>query len=316
MTASYRLIDYRLRPSKHAERLMLCEAFRHLRFHVLQDYQYVGLGSIFFADFRLVHRILGISRMFSIENQLNDSDRFEWNKPYSGINLLFGETEQRLSDIEFALPTIIWLDYDGPLSLSVISDIRTVSYLASHGSILVVTVNAQPRRKDENGSDMLDQIRAELGNQKIPPQITIESLRGWGLARIYRQIGSNEIRDTLAIANSVRESTLQIEYEQLFNFQYKDGARMATFGGVFFERERRDQLESCAFDRLMFIRHGAEAFRIDSPLLTLREIAYLERQLPLAEDSGLDYGPMPVTDANRFIRLYRYLPMYLPVELL
>ena len=244
MAPSYRLIDYRIRPSKYAERLMLCEAFRNLRFHVLNDYQYVGLGSIFFADFRLVHRSLGISRMISIEKEENHRERFEWNKPYSSITLLFGNTAQCLSDIDFSVPTIIWLDYDGSLDRSVISDIRTVAHAASHGSVLVVTVNAHPRQIDANGSDMLNQVRAELGDERIPAETTLSSLRGWGLAKLYRQVGDSEIRDALSAANGVREGEAQVTYEQLFNFQYEDGARMATFGGVFFKKQNNEEFEA------------------------------------------------------------------------
>ena len=32
LPASYRDIDYRIRPAKHVERLMMCEVFRRLRF--------------------------------------------------------------------------------------------------------------------------------------------------------------------------------------------------------------------------------------------------------------------------------------------
>ena len=316
MAPSYRLIDYRLRPAKHIERLMLCEAFRRLRFHALEDYQYVGLGSIFFADFRLVHRNLGITRMVSIEKQEIHSERFEWNKPYSGISMLFGETERRLSDVEFSVPTIIWLDYDGPLVDSVVGDIRTVAHAASHGTVLAVTVNAHPRKPREDGADMLQQIRAELGDDRIPVEVDIDSLRGWGLANFYRRVADSQIRDALSIVNGVREPGEALAYEQLFNFQYEDGARMATFGGVFFEQDRRRQFEACAFDRLMFIRSGVEAFGIRAPNLTLREVAHLERQLPLPEGTEIDFGPMPVADAERYIGLYRYFPTFLPVDLM
>lgn len=316
MAPSYRLIDYRLRPSKHVERVMLCEAFRRLRFHVVEDYQYVGLGSVFFADFRMIHRTLGISRMFSIEKQESHGERFEWNKPYAGITMLFGETEQRLSDVDFSAPTIIWLDYDGPLVRSVISDIRTVAHGVSHGSVLVVTVNAHPRQPNDDGLDMLEQVRAELGNERIPAKTDLTSLRGWGLANFYRRIGDSEIRDALSTANGVREAGARLDYEQLFNFQYDDGARMATFGGVFFEREKRAEFEACTFDRLMFVRHGTETFRIRAPKLTLREIAHLERQLPKKEEAELDFGPMPKSDAEHYIELYRYLPTFLPVDLM
>lgn len=316
MPPSYRLIDYRLRPSKHVERVMLCEAFRRLRFHIVEDYQYVGLGSVFFADFRMIHRSLGISSMFSIERETADSDRFEWNKPYSGITMLFGETEQRLSDINFSRPTIIWLDYDGPFSRSMISDLRAVSHAASHGSVLVVTVNAHPRRPNDQGADMLEQVRSELGRERVPTNTDLESLRGWGLADLYRRVGSSEIYDALAIANRVREQRSRLNYEQLFNFHYDDGARMLTFGGVFFESEKIAELNACAFERLMFVRQGAEPFRIRTPKLTLREIAHLERQLPLPVGTPLDFGSMPRTDAEQYIGLYRYFPAFLPVDLM
>ncbi|MGI3213048.1 O-methyltransferase [Roseovarius tibetensis] len=316
MAPSYRSIDYRIRPSKHVERVMLCEAFRRLRFHVLEDYKYVGLGSVFFADFRMIHRSLGITRMLSIEKQENESARFEWNKPYSGIEMLFGETEQRLSDIDFSEPTIIWLDYDGPLTRSVISDIRHVAHAASHGSVLVATVNSHPRQTDANGTDMLEQVRGELGNERIPASADLSSLRGAGLSQFYRRVGDSEIRDALSTANGVRSGAKRLNYEQLFNFQYNDGAKMVTFGGVFFEREKRAEYEACAFDRLMFLRQGTEAYRIQAPKLTLREIAHLERQLPLPEGSELDLGPMPSSDAQRYIELYRFLPTFVPVDLM
>lgn len=316
MAPSYRLIDYRLRPAKHAERLMLCEAFRRVRFHQLEDYQYVGMGSIFFSDFRMVHRGLGLKAMFSIEQQATQEKRFEWNKPYSGITMLFGPTEKRLSDIDFAKPTIIWLDYDGPLVGSVIGDIRTIAHSASHGLVLVVTVNAHPRRQDENGANMREQIGAELGNNRVPANLKLEDLRSWGLANFYRRVGDNEIHDALSAANGVRQEAEIIEYQQLFNFHYEDGARMATFGGVFFAANNRASFEACGFDRLDFVRGGTEAFLLSTPKLTLREISHLERQLPLEPGSELDFEPMPKKDADEYIRLYRYLPAFLPVDLL
>ena len=294
---------------------MLCEAFRNLRFHSPEDYQYVGMGSIFFADFRLIHRTLGISRMFSIEEQEIHRDRFEWNKPYAGIKLLFGSTGERLPDVDFSVPTIIWLDYDGALSRPIISDIRAVAHAATHGSVLVVTVNAHPRQCDNDGLDMLEQVRAELA-ARVPAETGPGDLYGWGLSNLYRQVIDSEIRDALSVANGVREKATLLNYEQLFNFQYDDGARMATVGGVFFEQGKRHEFDVCAFDRLSFVRRDEKAFQIFEPKLTLLEIAYLERQLPLPEGSKLDFGSMPEKDACFHSRFYRYLPTFLPVDLL
>ncbi len=254
---------------------MLCEAFRRLRFHDLEDYQYVGLGSIYLADIRLVHRSLGICRMFSIVKQIQNNERFKWNKPYSGITMSFGETARRLSDVDFSRPTIIWLDYDDRLIGSIFKDIRDVAHSASHGSVLVVTVNAHPWQSNEDGADMLDQLRTDIGTERIPVQTDLPSLRGWGLAKLYRQIGDRKIRDALSAANGA-DPDRQMDYKQLFNFKYDDNARMTTFDGVFFDRASDADFRACAFERLKFFRPGVDHFRIRAPKLTLREIAHLE----------------------------------------
>ena len=254
--------------------------------------------------------------MTSIEKQAMHSERFEWNKPYAGIKMLFGDTRQRLIEIDLTLPTIIWLDYDGTMSSSVISDIRHVAHAASHGSVLVVTVNAQPRQTGEEDSDLLDEIRGELGNEKIPADIESSSLFGWGLGKFYRRVGNSEIRDALSSANGVREEESRLSYEQLFHFHYEDGARMATFGGVFFENRKIGEFQDCAFDRLSFVCGGSEPFLIPTPKLTLREVLHLERQMPVADRSKIDYGQIPKKDADNYINLYRFFPAFLPVDLL
>jgi hypothetical protein len=43
MTESYKRANYQLRPAKHAERMMMCDAFRRLKFGSVESYQYVGL---------------------------------------------------------------------------------------------------------------------------------------------------------------------------------------------------------------------------------------------------------------------------------
>lgn len=64
MPGSYRIINYPLRPAKAIERRMLCAAFERLHpFQRIERYRYVGFGSIYFSDFQLLHRQLGITDM-------------------------------------------------------------------------------------------------------------------------------------------------------------------------------------------------------------------------------------------------------------
>lgn len=82
MPGSYRIINYALRPAKAIERRMLCAALAGLhRFQRIEDYRYIGFGSIYFSDFQLLHRELGISDMLSIEKDVAAEACFRFNLP-------------------------------------------------------------------------------------------------------------------------------------------------------------------------------------------------------------------------------------------
>jgi hypothetical protein len=137
-------IDYRIRPAKSVERKMLCEAWGKLgAFRALSGYRYVGFGSAFFTDFMLVHRVLGIHDMVSIEKNAQHSERFEFNKPFRCIQMEFGTATERLPFIDLKnKPAIVWLDYEVMLNEVILNDIQTVVGRLVSGSSLVVCVNA------------------------------------------------------------------------------------------------------------------------------------------------------------------------------
>ena len=62
---------------------------------------------------------------------------------------------------------------------------------------------------------------------------------------------------------------------------------MTTIGGVFIDRGQHAQFASCGFDRLEFCRPGLDAKRLIVPILTQREMRYLEAQLPLAPGAAI-----------------------------
>ena len=84
MAASYERIHYGLRPAKNVQRKMLVETFRRLsEFGAVDSYRYVGFGSTYFSDFSLFHKTLGIRSMISIERDLSNRKRFEFNRPFN-----------------------------------------------------------------------------------------------------------------------------------------------------------------------------------------------------------------------------------------
>ena len=66
---SYEKFNYLLRPSKQVERKLFIETLHRLRDadYPICSYTYVGLGSIFYADFILFHKYLYIDRMICAE---------------------------------------------------------------------------------------------------------------------------------------------------------------------------------------------------------------------------------------------------------
>lgn len=109
--SSYEKINYSLRPAKNIERKMLCETLQRLSFiQKLEKYRYIGFGSTYFSDFNLLHRLLGISKMISIEKDKKNKDRFEFNKPFSCIEMKFGSSNEVLPMLKWKEPSIVWVD--------------------------------------------------------------------------------------------------------------------------------------------------------------------------------------------------------------
>lgn len=314
MVASYRQIDYRLRPAKHAERLMMCEAFRRLRFASVESYQYVGLGSVYFSDFSLFHRALGINKMISIEKAIHDKDRFMQNLPYANIEMKWGATAVVTPEIDWSIRSIVWFDYDGLLSKDILDDVRTVATKACVGTAFIVSVQCNPESSENPEKKVVDVLVDRLGRERVDPALVDDDLMGWGMARTVRQILANEIEKTLADRNGVRPDPQKIEFRQIFNFHYQDGARMLTFGGIFYDRGQQAIFDQCAFSDLPFVRSGPESFLIDTPKLTTREIKRLEMQMPL-NGAALDRGAMPPRDADSYVSIYRYFHHFTPIDL-
>src|SRR5205085_262730 len=131
-------------------------------FAPLADYQYVGFGSPFFVDFRLFHRRLAIAKMVSIEHEVDHKPRFTLNKPFDCVKMLWGESSEKLAEVDWSRPTIVWLDYDYRLKQSVLTDLDQIVDKAKHGDCLLVTVDADPPTDDDDVEE-IDEGLGELG---------------------------------------------------------------------------------------------------------------------------------------------------------
>ena len=321
MTESYRLIDYSLRPAKFAERKMLCELFARLRaFASLESYRYIGFGSIWFTDCVLFHKTLGIADIISIERELHHEPRFDFNNPYGGIQLRMGTAAEVLPSLDWTQRSIVWLDYDDPLSPSILDDIRTVATRALSGTALAVTVQAHKLidARDIHDSPIEIASRAQFhdlfGDARTPTELVGADLEGWRIARTSRRVISDEIKNGLQQFNVGRPAAQQLQFKQIGAFEYADGAKMSTIVGVFVDRGQNSLFEASDFRTLSFYCDGLDAIRIKIPLLTPHEMRHLDRSLPCEEEESIELGPIPESDSKSYAKLYRYLPNFASFE--
>jgi hypothetical protein len=314
VAGSYESINYALRPAKAIERKMLCECFRRLtEFGALESFRYVGFGSTYFSDFALVHRALGIQQMVSIEKDIENRQRFQFNRPYRCIEMKYGHSNTVLSTLNWNIPTIGWFDYDDRLDAGILADVQYVTMSASPVSLFAFTVNAHPYDYSET-NPRLPQLTELVGEGKVPNGTAEKDLSGWGTAAVSRRIMTNEIRETLNARNGALPTANQILYKQLFYFRYADGAKMLTVGGLLYERRQANLVAKCDFESLSFVQTNSRAncapYSIEVPSLTYREIRHLDGQLPRIRRSRLRSPRVPRKDLQRYEALYRHFPHF------
>ena len=263
--------------------------------------------------------------MLSIEGDRRvKKERFVDNLPYRCIKIKFGMSDIILPKLEWDnLRTVLWLDYDEPLEsdeVNVLHDVSVFCRKACPGSMLIVTVDADPDRAEDDNHGFealspLKRLRRDMGDDKVPPSVKEENLDGWGRAKVYRQIIVNEIQSCIADKNKKRPVGSHYVYEQLFNFHYKDSAMMLTLAGIIYDEGTLEKFKSCGFDKLDFYRPGDEPLLIQEPKLTYREIRQLNQQLPQEIGQHLVSKSIPVADLKMYEKVYRWFPTFAETEL-
>ena len=299
---------------------MICETLARLsRIASLCSYRYVGFGATGFHDFVLIHQRLGIRNMISMEGYRAAQDRIEFNRPYSCIRMQWGLSYALLPTLKWTSRVIVWLDYDKPLDSKKLGDITVAASSMRSGSVLIVTVPADPGEIGDPATvakRRYDLLRSRVGPDNIRANVKRGDLAKWGLAAVCRDIIHDRIEKTLSDRNAPLLTESKIAYEQLFNFRYADGVKMVTVGGLFADSRDSQKLNSKHFADLEFIRTASttEPYRIESPVLTLREIRYLDERLPRLKKSSKFPKWLPEEDRRRYAKIYRYFPSFTEVE--
>lgn len=317
--SSFEKINYSLRPAKNIERKMICELLQRLdRFHPIRRYRYLGFGSVYFSDFALFHRRLGISDMTSLERVASAGERVRFNRPYRCIEIVLQDSNAFLPTYDWSKPGAAWLDYDSTLTASVLADVETAMLKAASGSFVAVTVNADQSALGDEGTvdapNWVPAIEANVGPNLITPGTPDAKLRQWGLAELFWRILDEGSSRAIDARNGPLATEDKVYRKQIMHLRYRDSSRMVTVAWVLHSERDRPRIEACDLTGLEYYSGGADAFEIDVPRLTFRELRFLEAELPKSPESArLKF--LPKEQVEMYERVYRFFPSFVDAEL-
>jgi hypothetical protein len=310
-------INYSLRVNKNVERKLLVEVLGALRPECpIENYQYLGFGSIWYVDFILMHKRLGISDMVSVEKEMSRLDRAEFNRPYSCVEVLGGLLSSRLPAMEFKKPIVAWLDYDDGIAGPLLKDLTELIQKAPSNSVVAVTCNAERRQLDATPDGVVHDASADQETKReavlrffaadlVPTPLPKGTLGG---AEFKRFLGTMLFDQ---MSHAVRKAGRTDKLVPLFNFAYSDGAAMVTVGALLADDGTLRSIRSkkqAAKHKFFFTD---EQFLIEVPHLTHREKLAFDRHLPAKKP--LNVKTLQFTIPDRLVKNYEQLYSYYPV---
>lgn len=303
------VLNYETRPCKFAERRMLLASIARIMGVLKLKYQYIGFGGLSFTDFKLFHKELHIKEMYGIEAKY-EPNKLEFNKPYSCLNILHGQSSDQLSRIDLSKPSIVWLDYDNTLSMTFFTDIELVLREVPHGSIIIISCN----RELKNGNTpYTNEEFKEIYGSLVPYDITENCCADVNSNETIKRMLEGYCHRIIKERNSIGDN---LSFIPLYNIKYAEyrGARMFTYGGIVLSSEcEKDDLNIDGFDFISTI----QPYEINIPNLTYREASYLNQILDIEEREKelIDKRILTATEVEKYKRIYRFLPHFYDVRL-
>jgi len=306
-------VNYALRPAKNIERKICVRFMARLdAFGQVDQYRYVGFGAETFADFRLVQRSLHIQNMVSIEANTASILRFKHNAPFDYIEVQPGWSWDVLREMSWDQRSIVWLDYECWLNTNVISDLKYLIDSMALGSMLILTVNAQPLTFQP---EPIEQLRKNVEDRRVRIDVSFNDLKNWGTAAEYYAILKKEIERTLRAKNKRKAPGSELRLSQVMHFLYEDGAKMMTLGFVLHDEGQRQVMTNCGFHLLREYRPSDAAFEISVPDLTYTEMRYLAKQLRRRDNRALANVGLSIADLEAYEKVHGYFPAFTESEL-
>lgn len=300
-------VSYDLRPCKQTERMMMIHLLQNMAetgFRI-SEYQYTGFGSLFFIDFILLRKMLGIYDMVSAEIRLDFESRVYFNSPYSDIKIHMGDVGDLIPQMSLDKRHLLWLDYDDVIQEYMVSHIVDALAVLPSGSIIVITMDIDfDSLENASNKTWYEHLTGEVEDY-ISPMFSPNDCGSLELTKTIISV----VQNIITRAMSWRD---ELKFELLFNFVYADGHKMLTIGGIIAGREDKRLLRACDWDRFSFSRRDFKQppYTIEVPNLTRRERLYLDSHMPRQGDWMPKVFHLKEKDLLAYSQVFRYVPLY------
>jgi hypothetical protein len=308
---SFEKLNYSTRPNKNVERKLIAKLLLAIgstgHFNV-KDYQYIGFGSIWFTDFSLFHRALGIQDMISIEKESSRENRLKFNKPYECIRLILREYSDAFADLDWEKRSVVWLDFDDILKPGVFDDLKRTLLKVRSGSVVFVSVNADSWQLD-NVTQNEERLSAPEALRLVTDPSNLPADYEGRLARAKFPALVGDILEN-AFKNTISGSRPEIAFRTLINLTYSDNVPMVTCGGIILNGS-----DVTVFDALPLGHFGylyGPQFELAVPNLTAKEKMQFDQllpspKLPTPKELGFELRDKEI---QAYVNFYLHYPVY------
>ena len=308
--ASFDAVNYSLRPSKSIQRAIVFDGVRKLQTPLgLDRLTYIGFGSIWFTDFVIAHKLMGIEKMVSIEKHTVGFRRAVFNSPFATVDVKFGLAAEVLpglySDEAFHRhPWMIWLDYDSAFDESLRDDARSVIESVPENSVFLLTFNGHVQSYGKP-ADRPKRLR-DLFGVVVPDELSKPACKDGRMQETLADLAIAYMKSVAA------DQARPGGFVPAFRAIYKDSTPMVTVGGVLPARGAVCIVEDVVKQSDWPCQPTKP---IVAPHLTLHEATVLQSQLPstnglsraLVQKLGFD---LEHDQIESFEKYYLYYPSF------
>jgi len=298
------------------------------------------MGAYPLEDHKLVHRIVGITRLIAFDMDEHVVSRQLFNRPVESCFCLHKKSGEIVAKFDSVLAScgfsdaggaVIWLDYTDPKKIGVqIREFQSLLDKLRAGDVVRITVNAhpnemlEPQAEGEKPLQKTEKMDKQFANLKkwigefLPTWATEEHMTLEGLAKVIASSFASAALGALPSTGSNTFSPLSI-------VRYADTTQMLSITGVIVERAKeREMTKVLGLDKWAFASvDWSTIHHLIVPVLTVRERLYLERAvITKSEDeviSGLGFEQAAGVDIKEFLdsykSYYRFYPTLLPSEI-